>query len=194
MSNQEPDWACFEDEVYNAVKKAVSSGHLPFDENNVSVRRAAEYSTPSSESTIKIEVSLKVFRRDATEPFQVWLWECKHKDSRNVEVGDVRELHSKIHEIGSGRTSGSIVTTVGFQSGAIKLAEKVGISLYLLKKELIAITKYARTGSDELREVIFAERSFDFSGKERLKTRFDDLVLYGLQQMLSVNEPRESNT
>ncbi len=142
---------------------------------------------PSSGSTIKIEVSLEAFRQDATEPFLIWLWECKHRGTREVEVGDVRELHSKIQEIGVGRAKGSLVTTIGFQDGAIKLAQSIGISLYLLKKELEPVLKYARDESWEFREVIFAGRAIDFSGKEWAETPFDELVLHEIRQVFSVN-------
>jgi hypothetical protein len=187
MARREAPWRCFEDEVYHAVERAVASGFLPFN-GTTKVRRGAEYPVPSSGSTVKIEVSLEAFRQEATEPFLIWLWECKHKGTREVEVGDVRELHSKIQEIGVGRAKGSLVTTNGFQNGAIKLAQSLGISLYLLKKELVPILKYGGDDPEELREVIVAERTIDFSGKEHSEMRFDERVRYGIRQVLSESE------
>src|SRR5690348_3891412 len=131
MAKRKPRWHCFEDEVCAAVRKAVLSGYLPFG-GRFNVTRGAEYVSPSSGNTIKIEVSLEAFRQDATEPCLIWLWECKHKSRRGVEVGVVRDLHSKIQELGVGRAKGSCVTTIGFQEGAMRLAETLGISLYVL--------------------------------------------------------------
>ena len=189
MSEKNRIWANFEDDVYAALRDAVSSHQLPFDgSSNIKIKRSPEYRAIASGSTIKIEVSLEAFRREATEPFLIWLWECKHKDNREVEVGVVRELHSKMIEMGVGRTKGSVVTTIGFQSGAIRLAESIGISLYILKKELVAITKYAKNTPDELREVIYAYRSFEFTGKERTGERFEDLIRLGFQQAIDETE------
>src|ERR1700733_13548989 len=181
MASRKAKWLSFEDKVCNALRRALSTGYFPFIETT-KVRRGAEYPVLSSGSTIKIEVSLEAFRQNATEPFLIWLWECKHRSTREVEVGDVRELICKIHEIGIGRAKGSLVTTIGFQDGAIELAKSVGISLYLLKKELEPVLKYTREKSKELREVLISERAIDFSGEEWSEKRFDDLVRYGIRK------------
>lgn len=184
MNEHGVEWRSFEDEVFDAIKRALTSGILPLSEP-AKVRRNAEYAAHSTGNKIKIEIAIEAFRRDASEPFLIWLWECKHKVNREVEVGDVRELHSKIQEIGVSRASGSIVTTLGFQSGAINLAESLGISLFRLEKRLVAITKYAEGEPKTLREVIFSVESFDFASESWPETRFDDLVRYGVRQLLA---------
>src|SRR5439155_14206767 len=98
-----------------------------------------------------------------SDPFLIWLWECKDKNKRKVDVGEVRELNSKLHEIGVSRAVGSLVTTIGFQPGAIDLAKRLGISLYLLKKKLVPHLNYELGAEETLREVIFAEQSLGFS-------------------------------
>jgi restriction system protein len=55
--------------------------------------------------------------------------ECKcyaHK----VSVDDIEEFHSKIDDIGAHK--GIMVTTVGYQEGAVKTARGRGIALALL--------------------------------------------------------------
>ncbi|WP_145275458.1 hypothetical protein [Tautonia plasticadhaerens] len=180
-------WRSFEDEVYNAVRSAVTRGYFPFTAD-VQVRRNATYHSRASGNAIRIEVSLEAFRQGSTDPFLIWLWECKQKSKREVEIGTVHELHSKIQGIGVGRAKGSIVTTIGFQSGAVREAEALGISLYHLDKELVPITKYARSEPDELREVIFAVQSFDFAGQHHSRSRFDDMVRHGLRLAMSEYE------
>jgi hypothetical protein len=172
MAIPEPKWQCFEDEVYKAVKKALASGYFPF-EGNVKVLRGATYPGLTPGSTINIEVSIEAYREGASEPFLIWLWECKDKDDRKVEVGDVRELYSKLQEIGVSRAIGSLATTIGFQQGALELAKKLGISLYLLKKKLVPLMQYERGAEATPRPKIIAEYSMDFLGDDSAEAFFD---------------------
>jgi hypothetical protein len=191
MSVRQPAWRCFEDEVYEAVKKALSAGYFPFDEK-AKPRRGAEYPGITPGSTIKIEVSVDAYRENATEPCAIWLWECKRKGNRKVEGAAVRELYSKILEIGAARANGSLVTTIGFQRGAIDLAKNIGISLYLLKKKkLVAHTKYAKDQQETLRQIIIADCPTDFSGHESSDVIFEDLVKsdYGHLVARTTKEP-----
>ena len=169
----EPEWQNFEDEVFEAVRKALSARFFPFD-GETKVVRGAEYPGLTPGSTIKIEVSLEAYRSGAAEPFLIWLWECKDKSNRKVEVGEVRDLHSKLQEIGVSRAMGSIVTTIGFQRGAIDLAKKLGISLYLLKKSFEPHTTYEKDGDTTFRMVITADQALDFSGLETTGLHFGD--------------------
>ena len=50
-----------------------------------------------------------------------------------VPVNDVEEFHSKLDDIGAHK--GIIVTTVGFQRGAVQTAKARGIALALLTKD-----------------------------------------------------------
>lgn len=59
------------------------------------------------------------------------LVECKCY-SRSVSADEVEEFHSKLDDIGAHK--GIMVTTVGFQDGAVKVAEGRGIALALLTK------------------------------------------------------------
>lgn len=54
------------------------------------------------------------------------LVECKHY-SRKVGIDDVMELATRIEDIGAHK--GIIVTTVGFQEGAVRIAKAKGIAL-----------------------------------------------------------------
>ena len=182
MAANQPAWQCFEDEVHAALKKELAAGFFPFD-GKAKVLRGQKYPGLTPGSTIPIEVSLEAYRENATEPFLIWLWECKSKGNRKVEVGAVRELYSKMLEIGVGRAGGSLVTTIGFQSGAFDLAKKLGISLYLLKKMLVPITSYDN-GAETLRQVIFADSAIDLTGAETLGLRFSDILKADFGQLL----------
>src|SRR6516165_5760187 len=111
------EWSSFEARVYKAVWKAAREDYALFHNGTFQVRRCAEYRGRSG-NVIQIEVSLELFRHGASEPHTIWLWECKQRTRRKVEVGAIHELKSKIDEIGTSRAKGSIVTTKGFQEGA----------------------------------------------------------------------------
>jgi hypothetical protein len=162
---------------------------LPFDRSNARVRRGATYDSADGRGKVPIEVSLDLYRTGATEPFLVWLWECKEKGRRRVEINVVRELRSKIEEIGVSRCSGSIVTTNGFQRGAVDLAAAIGISLYLLQERLVPITKYAKKSDPDTRKVLYAPFAQDGSGKVHCDLRFDDLVRLELRRHWSQPSP-----
>ena len=56
------------------------------------------------------------------------LFECKHYKNR-VAIGDILEFAQRIDDIGAQK--GVVVTTVGFQEGAVKVADGYGIALVI---------------------------------------------------------------
>jgi hypothetical protein len=85
-----------------------------------------EYVGKVSGRRIKIDVSFEFLIFGARILFLV---ECKHYN-HNIEARDVEEFHSKLSDIGAHK--GMVVTTVGFQDGAVKTAKGRGIALALL--------------------------------------------------------------
>ena len=75
-----------------------------------------------------MDVSLELYRRGASKPYLVWIWECKDYRHR-VPVDDVEEFHTKLEQIGLHKTKGTIVCRNGFQASTIRVAEAYGISL-----------------------------------------------------------------
>jgi len=187
-------WVRFEDEVFDAVKRAARRGVFPFS-GTFNIRRHAEYVAVGTGDKVKLEVSLEVFRPGAVEPFLIWLFECKHKSNkRGVEVGDVRQLHSKILELGVARMTGSIVTNVGFQRGAISLAESLGISLCLLKKDLVYVSKFARNQPPEERVIILVKSGIDLHGTKISHLEFDSFITQGIHETLNPGPKKVSGT
>jgi len=80
----------------------------------------------------KIKVDVSFVLRIAGGADLLVLVECKHYGHR-VPVGDVEEFHSKLDDVGAHK--GILVTTVGFQDGAIKAATGRRIALALLTGE-----------------------------------------------------------
>ncbi len=179
--NERP-WHNFEEEVFRAVKRALRVNYFPSFDGRIEVRRNSEYRGQSG-NPIKLEIGVDLYRKDASEPYLIWLWECKHKSRRKVEVGDIYQLAAKVLDIGISRAKGSMVTTIGFEDGAIKQAETHGITLCLLRKKLVYVSKYARDQEDEEREVIYVESGFDFGGKSALLPEFEAFVRHCIRQI-----------
>lgn len=82
-----------------------------------------------SQRDIKIDVS---FNYSVAGSNLLFLVECKCYN-HSVPVDDVEEFHSKIDDIGAHK--GIMISTIGFQEGAIKAATGRGIALALLTKD-----------------------------------------------------------
>jgi hypothetical protein len=93
----------------------------------VEVHHAREYVGRISGRTIKVDVSFLLQVAGGAD--LLVLVECKHYAS-TVPVDDVEEFYSKLDDIGAQK--GILVTTVGFQAGAIKAAQGRRIALALL--------------------------------------------------------------
>jgi hypothetical protein len=95
----------------------------------VAVHHQRIYTGRISQRKIKVDVS---FNYSVAGAELLFLVECKcyaHK----VSVDDIEEFHSKIDDIGAHK--GIMMTTVGYQSGAVKTARGRGIALALLTTE-----------------------------------------------------------
>jgi hypothetical protein len=95
----------------------------------VEVHHRRVYTGRISQRNIKVDVS---FNYQVAGANLLFLVECKCY-AHSVQVDDVEEFHSKIDDIGAHK--GIMVTTVGFQKGAVKTAKGRGIALALLTKE-----------------------------------------------------------
>jgi hypothetical protein len=95
----------------------------------VTVHHQKVYTGRISQRDIKIDVS---FNYTIAGSDLLFLVECKCYN-HTVPVDDVEEFHSKVDDIGAHK--GIMVTTVGFQDGAIKTARGRRIALALLTKK-----------------------------------------------------------
>ena len=96
----------------------------------VTVHHQRVYTGRVSKRNIKVDVSFNYTIADGADV--LFLVECKCYNHL-VPVDEVEEFHSKIDDIGAHK--GIMVTTVGFQEGAIKTARGRGIALALLTTE-----------------------------------------------------------
>ena len=113
-----------ESDLYETFTQDVISSLVGVD-----VYHQKVYTGRVSQRDIKVDVS---FNYSVAGSKLLFLVECKYY-RHSVSVDEVEEFHSKIDDIGAHK--GILVTTVGFQEGAIKTAQGRGIALALLTKE-----------------------------------------------------------
>jgi len=117
-----------EREVKRRLEYEISQGDLGINPQLTKVFLHKGYWSRSREKPITMDVSVELYRRGATEPYLVWIWECKDYQHR-VPVDDVEEFHTKLEQIGLHKTKGTVVSRNGFQESAVKVAEAYGIGL-----------------------------------------------------------------
>jgi hypothetical protein len=138
MSHESDECELFVQKVYNNLLGA-----------KVTVHRRKPYTGRVSRREIVVDLS---FNYDLVGADLLCVIECKCYNHA-VPVDDVEEFHSKLDDIGAQK--GIMITTVGYQDGAIKTAKGRRIALALLTNkpqtgELIFIVNVG--GKDKPRE------------------------------------------
>ncbi len=118
----------FELLVMRMISRSLQAGSLGILPVNAKIYHRKDYYSVERHGTIIVDIAIEVYRKRATEPFLIWIWECKNY-TRPVPVDDVEEFHAKLQQIGSDRTKGTIVSTATFQSGSLAYARTHGIGL-----------------------------------------------------------------
>ena len=114
--------------VEQSLQQMLAKGLLGIAPACGSVHRHRSYHSRDRDDVITFDVCLEVRRLGATEPFLLWIWECKDL-THAVAVDEVEEFHAKLEEIGVHRAKGTMVSTSGFQKGAFSVAKAKGIGL-----------------------------------------------------------------
>lgn len=118
----------YELEVAKLVQQLLDEGELGIDSNRSKIRHKPAYYSRDREKDIVFDVSIEVCRKGAHTPYWIWIWECKNY-SHTIPVDDVEEFHAKLNQVGANRTKGTMITPVGFDSGALAFAQSKGIGL-----------------------------------------------------------------
>jgi hypothetical protein len=119
----------YEIEVKNQVQNMLDQGELGIIPELAKILHKPSYYSRDRGKNIIFDVSIEVSRKNSSEAFLIWIWECKNY-SHQVPVDDVEEFHSKINQVGADRIKGSIITPIGFDSGALAFATSKGIGLW----------------------------------------------------------------
>jgi hypothetical protein len=125
--------ASFELQIKEAIECEILRGRLGINPSMAKTFLHKRYWSPDRHDELVTDVSLEISRSGASQPYLIWIWECKDY-GRAVPVDDVEEFHAKLEQIGLHRIKGTIACRNGFQSGAVVYARTKGIGLALLRK------------------------------------------------------------
>ncbi|YAF97670.1 MAG: restriction endonuclease [Nodularia sp. CChRGM 3473] len=119
----------YELKVIRLIQKKLTQGEFGIIPTQTHIQHKPSYYSRDRGKNIIFDVSIEVFRKDASAPFLVWIWECKNY-SNKVPVDDVEEFHAKLDQVGADCTKGTLITPVGFDEGALEYARSKGIGLW----------------------------------------------------------------
>lgn len=134
MANTTQKGDLFENDIYKIVKQLVAKGKFSANPATAEVYQKKKYPSKDNSRGVIFDVTVEsFFTKDSPKYSVLYAIECKNY-SRTVGIEVVRELRTKLCEVGSDNTKGLILTKKGFQKGAIEAARENGIALGLLKK------------------------------------------------------------
>ena len=114
-------------QVKRMLEVDLQEGKLSLTPGNANFHHKA-YFSKDRDSDIVFDIVIEVRRPDASEPWLVWIWECKD-EARPVAVDEVEEFASKLQQIAVHGVKGTIASRNGFQQSAVKYAKSKRIGL-----------------------------------------------------------------
>ena len=137
-------------EIKRLLEDQIGSGSLALDPSHTKVFHKKAYYSRDRGKDITFDVVIEVTRPGATEPWLVWVWECKDL-ARPVAVDDVEEFSAKLQQIGVHGAKGTMASRNGFQEGAVEYARSKHLGLLRLLPDgsVIRLTEAVRHLTDE---------------------------------------------
>lgn len=119
----------FEQKVFEILQEEINEESLGLIPNCCKIFTQKGYYSKDREKDIKTDISIEVYVANSLEPFFIWIWECKDY-KKQIPVDDIEEFHAKLEQIGSDKTKGTVITSLGsFQESSMKYAASKGIGL-----------------------------------------------------------------
>ena len=128
-------WTKFEDEVAAYVAQELRRGNLGLRVKRARLKRPAQYWARDSKKFVKFEIAIELLEPKNPNPTMVWIWECKHYAKRKVRVRDVRKFADELGQLEI-PVKGLMVTPIGYQEGAARIANSRGIAIWTLTKHI----------------------------------------------------------
>lgn len=126
-----PSGESLELQTKRVLEDQLAAGELGLSGDSAVVLHRKPYYSRDRGGNITFDVAIEVSRLGATEPYFVWIWECKDL-ARAVSVDDVEEFASKLQQIGVHGAKGSMASRRGFQRAAVEYAKSKHIGLLRL--------------------------------------------------------------
>jgi len=121
----------FEKRVYEVFSNELNSNRLWLDPNYCVIKRRVKYFSKDRGKEITVDISIETYLPNESKWSQLLIFECKDYN-KLVPVDDVEEFYSKLMQIAGSGIKGVIVTSHGFQVGALNFASSKNIGLVKL--------------------------------------------------------------
>lgn len=118
----------FELDVYKTVRRYLRMKRFGLLPGACETYLHKRYFSSARAAEIETDISIELVLPGTSNPALIWVWECKDY-TRPVSVDAVEEFHSKLQQIGSDNTKGTLVTRSSFQRSALQYAKHNGIGL-----------------------------------------------------------------
>lgn len=136
-------------QVKHFLEEEIRAGSFGLHPDRAMIFHKKAYYSKDREKKITFDVVIEIVRSGETEPWLIWVWECKDL-ARRVPVDDVEEFASKLQQIGVHGAKGTIASRNGFQEGAVAFArsKKLGLLRLLPDGSTIRILEAERQLTD----------------------------------------------
>lgn len=131
----------FELKSKRLIKKAFDNNEFSIDPAHCTVKEKVKYYSIKRKGNIIFDLSIEVKHPKADKPFLVCIVECKNL-SKPVPVDDIEEFESKVDGIKEFQTKKIVIAKKGFQSGAYKTADTLGVTLINVNEDDYEIVLY----------------------------------------------------
>lgn len=137
-------------QIKRILEDQIATGELGFDAAHAKVFHRKAYFSRDRNKDIIFDVVVEITREGATEPWLVWILECKDL-TRPVAVDEVEEFSAKLQQIGVHGTKGTIASRNRFQEGSLEFAraKRIGLLRLLPDGSVIRLLEAVRHLTDE---------------------------------------------
>ncbi len=160
-------------EFYNYLLEQQNNSDLIFGiypPDQCKIFHQKDYYCKEREGNIKFDVVVEVYRKGATQPHSLVIFECKNYQSSSVPEKDLTDLVDKIRRIGKCAAKGVLVTNTELQKGALSYA----------RNNKIGIIKFNQEGTE-----IIADRLSNYTLSQTVKTDMQEGYGYSKNLKLS---------
>lgn len=118
----------FERLVFRLIRQKLETGGLGLLPKACQLHHRKGYYSKDRKKEIICDISIEMYLPGLTNWSLLWVWECKDFVNK-VPVDDIEEFWAKLQQIAGVNVKGAMVSSHGFQDGAVKFALSKGIAL-----------------------------------------------------------------
>lgn len=177
----------FEKKAYDLLKEMLENNELFVSGKKSKIIRGKAYPSKDTPNNVVIDISIETYLENATNYSILTVIECKNLN-RKVAIDDIRELNSKLNEIGEHNTKGILISNNLFQEGAYNYAvsKKIGL-IQLTSNNKLDWINYRKEKLDkriDSNELFVQFTSDDCAVREKFIANINNIAINNLADLL----------